>query len=70
MKFLSWLLSLFIAFSIGAESTRQPAESEEELRAKVQGHIDVIVDESAAMVDDVMEAARQDERVQKAYLGG
>ena len=66
MKFLSWLLSLFIAFSLGAESTRKPTESEEELRAKVQGHIDVIVDESAAIVDDVVEAARQDEGVQAA----
>ena len=67
MKFLAWLLSLFIAFSLGANnSATQNTESDEELRNRVQQHLDVIADESAAIVDDVTESLRGDERVQQA----
>ena len=66
MKFIAWLLSLFFAFSLGAGTNSQPGETDEELRSKVQEHLDVIVDESAAIVDVVTEEIRKDERVQEA----
>ena len=66
MKIIAWLLSLFFAFTLGAETASQPRETDEELRNKVQEHLDVIVDEGAAIVDDVTEEIRKDERVQEA----
>ncbi|MBQ8075418.1 MAG: hypothetical protein IJ237_05470 [Oscillospiraceae bacterium] len=67
MKLVSWLLSLIFAFSLGAGV--KPAETDEanaELQQKVQDHMDVIVDEAAAIVDDVTEQIRQNEHVQEA----
>ena len=66
MEFLAWLLSIFIAFSFGAGTASKPKESDDALREKVQGHLDVIMDESAALVDDVKESVHSDERVRKA----
>ncbi|MBQ8073384.1 MAG: hypothetical protein IJ231_06440 [Clostridia bacterium] len=66
MNFLAWLLSLIFAFSLGAESAKTPAETDDALRNRVQEHIDVIVDESAAIVDEVTTEIRKDERVQDA----
>ena len=42
----------------------KPADNE--LQQKVQDHMDVIVDESAAIVDDVMDEVRKDKHVQEA----
>ena len=57
-KFFSWLLSLALAFGAGAAigTSYQP---DEELKEKVSGHVDVIVDEAAGIVDDVSEAAKK-----------
>ena len=56
-KFISWLLSLALAFGAGAAvTTYQPAD---ELKQKVSDHMDVIVDEAAGIVDDVSEAAQK-----------
>ena len=66
MKVIIWLVSLLIAFSMGAERGGKIAETDDELRARVQGHMDVIVDESAAIVDEVAGEIRSDERVQQA----
>ena len=66
MQFFAWLLSLIFAFSLGANSSVAPKETDSELRNRVQEHIDVIVNESAAIVDDVTESIREDERVQEA----
>lgn len=66
MRFLAWLLSLFFAFSLGANSTPATRETDEELRNRVQEHLDVIADESAAIVDEVTESIQNDERVQQA----
>ena len=63
MRFLAWVLGLLFAF--GAAGVK-PAETDEELRDKVRSHIDVIVDEGAAILDDVAESLREDERVQEA----
>lgn len=66
MKFLAWLLSLVFAFNLGAGSkTNSARETDAELRNRVQEHIDTIVDESAAIVDEVTESIRQDERVKE-----
>lgn len=66
MKFLAWLLSLVFAFNLGAGSkTDSGRETDAELRNRVQEHIDTIVDESAAIVDEVTESIRQDERVKE-----
>jgi len=66
MKFLAWLLSLVFAFNLGAGSKTDSArETDAELRNRVQEHIDTIVDESAAIVDEVTESIRQDERVKE-----
>ena len=64
-RFVGWLFSVVFAFSLGAGLTREPA-SDSELQQKVQDHMDVIVDESAAIVDDVMDEIRQDEHYQEA----
>ena len=66
MKFLAWLLSIFFAFNLGAQTADSPKETDDELRNKVQEHLDVIMDESAALVDDVADSIRNDERVQDA----
>ena len=65
--FVGWLLSIVLAFSIGVNVGNQTeAPSDSELQQKVQDHMDVIVDESAAIVDDVTEEIRKNEHVQKA----
>ena len=66
MKFLAWLLSVFFAFNLGAQTADSPKETDDELRNKVQEHLDVIMDESAALVDDVTDSIRNDERIQDA----
>ena len=66
MNFLSWLLSIILAFTLGAQSGTKTTETDDELRNKVQEHLDVIVDESAAIVDEVTESIRKDEKVQEA----
>ena len=64
-KILGWLLSLVLAFFIGASvSRREPSDSE--LQQKVQDHMDIIIDESAALVDDVIDEVRENEHVKKA----
>ena len=64
-KILGWLLSLVLAFFIGASvSRREPSDSE--LQQKVQDHMDIIIDESAARVDDVIDEVRENEHVKKA----
>ena len=56
---------MIFAFSLGTGyHSEQPEASE--LQQKVQGHVDTIVDETAAIVDDIMDEARKDERVQNA----
>ena len=65
MKLISWLLSIVVAFSLGA-GVRTDREPNSELQQKVQDHMDVIVDEAAAIVDDVTEELRQNEHVQEA----
>lgn len=66
MKFLAWLLSLLFAFNLGSQSASTPTVTDEELRNKVQEHMDVIVDEGAALVDDVTDSIRNDDRVKDA----
>ncbi|MBO7710137.1 MAG: hypothetical protein J6S83_06690 [Lachnospiraceae bacterium] len=62
-----WLLSLVLAFfagaSIGSGSERA---ADSELQQKVQDHMDVIVDETAGIIDDVTEEVRNNEHVQEA----
>ena len=60
-----WFLSMLLSFGAGAKVGRE-YEPDTELEQKVQEHMDVIVDESAAIVDDVVEEIRKDERVQDA----
>ena len=66
MKFFAWLLSLLFAFNLGAQNRTVPTETDEELRGRVQGHLDTIVDESAAIVDEIAGTVREDGRVQEA----
>ena len=66
MRFLAWVLSLIFAFNLGADSAATKKETDDDLRNKVQDHIDVIVDEGAALVDDVIDEVRSDERVKDA----
>ncbi|MBQ9210702.1 MAG: hypothetical protein IJ153_03295 [Clostridia bacterium] len=66
MKFLAWILSLIFAFNLGAGTTTESQKSDEELRNRVQEHIDTIVDEGAAIVDEITDEIRNDERVQEA----
>ena len=63
--FLGWLWSMGLAFFAGVNMGSNH-ETDSELQQKVQGHMDVIVDESAAIIDDVTEEVRKDERVQEA----
>ena len=55
--FWAWLLSILLSFGAGTAVGRN-YEPDTELEQKVQGHMDVIVDEAAGIVDDVSEAAR------------
>ena len=66
LKLLSGFFTFVFAFSLGAGWNNADRKSDSELQQKVQEHMDVIVDESAAIVDDVVEEIRKDERVQKA----
>lgn len=66
LKVLTWLFTVIFAFNMGAGVHREPGENASELQKKVQEHMDVIVDETAAMVDDVVEEVRKDQRVQNA----
>ena len=67
MKLIAWLLSMILAFSLGAGmNDHTGTETDDELKNKVQQHIDVIVDESAAIVDDITEEIRKDDRVREA----
>ncbi len=66
-QFFRWLLSILMAFGLGfSAGGNSETVSDSELKQKVQSHVDVIVDESAAIVDDVVEEIRKDERVQEA----
>ncbi len=64
-NFLAWLFSLIFAFNLGA-GIRRDAPADSELQQKVQDHMDVIVDEAAALVDDVADEVRKNEKVQEA----
>ena len=67
MSAFVWLLSIILAFSLGVGvRSDSGSATDEELKDRVQEHIDVIVDESAAIVDEVTEELRKDERVQEA----
>ena len=61
-QFFNWLLSLLLAFGLGL-GVSSGTTSDSELKQKVQDHMDVIVDESAAIVDDVVDEIRKDEHV-------
>ncbi len=61
MRLLAWILCLLIALTSGSV---KKADTDGELRSKVQEHLDTIVDEGAAILDDVIETIREDERVQ------
>lgn len=56
--FWAWLLSILLSFGAGTAVGRN-YEPDTELEQKVQGHMDVIVDEAAGIVDDVSAAARE-----------
>lgn len=66
MRLLSGLFTFIFAFSLGASWNAPDRKTDSELQQKVQEHMDVIVDKSAAIVDDVVEEIRKDERVQDA----
>ena len=67
MIILAWLLSLVMAFSAGANSADTSSkETDDELRARVQEHIDTIVDEGAAIVDEITDEIRENEHVKEA----
>ena len=64
-KLIALILTFIMGVSFGAgAASKSPSDSE--LKQKVQDHMDIIVDESAGIVDDVVEEIRKDERVQKA----
>ena len=62
---LKGIITFIVAFILGAGYGQDKPAADSELQQKVQAHMDVIIDESAGIVDDVMEEVRQDERVQK-----
>ena len=65
LKVFAWLFSVIFAFNLGAGvKSDKPADSE--LEQKIRDHMDVIVDETAAMVDDVTDELRKNQKVQKA----
>ena len=55
--FWAWLLSILLSFGAGAAAGRS-YQPDTELEQKIQGHMDVIVDEAAGIVDDVSQVAR------------
>ena len=63
MRFLAWLFGVMFVLGVGGA---KPKETDEELRNKVQAHMDTIVDEGAAIVDDVMESIHADGCLQEA----
>ena len=65
LRILRGIFTFLFAFSLGAGMSTERTDNPE-LREKVQEHVDVIVDESAALVDDLIDEARKDERVQRA----
>jgi hypothetical protein len=62
---LAWILSMFLSYGAGVNAGRDYQE-DSELEQKVQAHMDVIVDETAAMVDDVTDELRKNEKVKEA----
>ena len=64
--FLGWLLSVCLAFFAGESVGSRNVETDSQLQQKVQEHMDVIVDETAAIIDDVSEEVRNNEHVQDA----
>ena len=60
---MAWILGVLLALGAGGA---KPKETDEELRNKIQSHIDTIVDEGAALVDDVAESLRGNESLQEA----
>ncbi len=48
MRFLAWILGILFVMGVGGA---KPKETDEELRGKVQAHIDAIIDEGAGIVD-------------------
>ena len=65
-SFFKGLLTFLFAFSLGASYGQDKPPADSELQQKIQDHMDVIVDESAGIVDDIMDEARKDERVRDA----
>jgi len=65
-SFAGWLLSVILAFFAGASLDNNDRAVDSELQQKVQGHMDVIVDETAGIIDDVTEEVRKNEDVQNA----
>ena len=63
--FLKGILTFIFAFILGAGCAQDKPAADSELQQKVQDHMDVIMDESAGIVDDVMDEIRKDERVQE-----
>ena len=63
--FLKEVLLFVFAFFLGLGYTEDKTV-DSELQQKVQDHMDVIVDESAALVDDVVDEVRKNEHVKKA----
>ena len=66
MKLISWLMTFILAFSLGTSVNAPEKETDSELQQKVQDHMDVIVDEAAAILDEVSDEVRKNEKVQKA----
>ena len=66
MKLISWLMTFILAFSLGTRVNAPEKETDSELQQKVQDHMDVIVDEAAAILDEVSDEVRKNEKVQKA----
>ena len=65
--FFKGLLALIVAFGLGVSAgSSRNVESDSELKQKVQEHMDVIVDEAAAIADEVTEEIRANEHVQEA----
>ena len=65
-RVLSGIFTFIFAFNLGAAYNQPEEKTDSELQQKVQEHMDVIVDESAAIVDDVIDEIRQNEHVQEA----
>ena len=63
---LKGLLVFLFGVSVGAGMPQKEKPADSELQQKVQQHMDVIADESAAIVDDVMDELRENENVKEA----